>query len=145
MNKILLLFLLALGCGLLYKLGGLHGNWKRRIGVPLLISVSLWLVHPSLWIAPTAILLYASLTTYWTPKSYPDVLWWGYYLSGLGISLAFFSYAMAVHRMIPFYILIALMPILFCGFTVWLNKTRFAGWSEVVRGIIIGIIPFIFI
>lgn len=95
--NIYLLTYFALVSGLLYRLGGIGNPWNTKFrdlgcaltAVTALIAIGHW--HWSLLIS--APLLFAGLTTYWTPKKQEDVLWWNWLLTGMGYGLAMLPYA----------------------------------------------------
>lgn len=103
--------------GVLYRLGGMKGfNTKvRDFGVPLVcLAYMLSFVAVDWWVhAISAVLLFASLTTYWQFIHGED----DFYIHGAGIGLAYLAYSVVV----PWWIICvrAVLLSLFMGGLNW--------------------------
>lgn len=97
MIKVIILVVLSIISGILYRCGGSghYPRWIRPVGVCSSMVLSMWLLGYLNWILiPCFGLLFASLTTYFKEKG-QDAKWWNWILVGLAISFS----------MVPFVIL----------------------------------------
>jgi hypothetical protein len=117
-----MIILFSFLAGVLYRAGGCWQTKIRDLGVPLLCYLpALWFLHLWHWgwCLLSAMLLFASLTTYWKKKG-EDAKWWNWLLTGIGYG-------------------VASLPLLAVGVSWWafLLRTAVLGlsvmaWSEVI-------------
>ena len=91
---------------LLYRFGGKEGyhTTLRDVGVPCVLLLAMRQLGMWHWsLIPSALLLFASLTTYWKKKG-TDAMWWNWLLTGLGYSLSLLPYVICTGIWINFLI-----------------------------------------
>jgi hypothetical protein len=141
--SILLLFLLSILSGFLYRIGGsdLKVPFKtkfRDLGVPLCGLVCLLNLLPNtstMWLSVALvgyfILSFGSMTTYWDKWGTDDVEWYEWALTGLCYGLASFPIAIYTGQWIGF-VIRAIILMVFMPFS---NKLQFKILSDGTDGV----------
>ena len=144
-EKMVTIIALSLIAGFLYRAGG--SDWAntkyRDFGVPIVMLLAMW--HLKLWhwsLIPSAIALFASLTTYFKKKG-ADALWWNWALVGLITAFSMVFYAWASGHWLGFWIRCALNTVLIMAWSEWQDEVNA---EEGGRGfIIIATLPLLLI
>jgi len=144
--KIFAYIVLCISTAVLYRLGGIgkpYDTKYRDLGCALcvlgILSIFQW--HWSALVS--CVLLFGSLTTYWTPKSYPNVLWWNWFLTGLmyGVSLLPYCYYTGHLKGGIFYIICLSFSTMF-----WSEIQDDVNYEEGGRGFLLtALLPLIFL
>ena len=143
-----LFLLLIIASGVLYRMGGAKGyNTKfRDLGVPLIATIYLWIAGVRSWLLlPHFLLLFASLTTYWSfvfaPADHVD--WREWAITGFFYGLSAFVLYWAG---VPAWTILARIIVLSIATSLW---SEWIGWDvleEGGRGILItATLPILFI
>lgn len=142
--KLLIIILLSILSGILYRLGGRFQTKIRDIGVPIVATIALLYFG---FKNPIGLflhfgLLFGALTTYWKKKN-EDAKWWNWLLTGLGYSLAALPIAWITKYWLGFGIRIVILSGLI---TLWSELVNQDWLEEGGRGILIIItLPLLFI
>ena len=141
--KLIILFVLALAGGILYRMGGASGyNTKfRDLGIPtvgiILLTILNYPTHINLCYMVTNVvtfgLMFASQTTYFKKKG-TEAKWWNWALVGLANGLALLPWALYSGLWIEWGIrTIGLVALI----TIWSEIIDNVVWEEFGRGFII--------
>jgi hypothetical protein len=118
--------------GILYRLGGWGKPFRsayRDIGIPLIFLIYMGIKAWHWSLIPSAVLLYASLTTYWKilnpvmGKPTTDAYWFNWLAHGLGIAISILPYIYFTGHWFGFGARLIILPLLI---TFWSQI-----WSEV--------------
>lgn len=143
--KILLIILLSILAGVLYRMGG-SGRWNtkaRDFGVPMcMVAVMAVLGHFHWILIPCFGLLFASLTTYFKKKG-KDAFWWNWALVGLATGLSMLPFAILTGCWLGFGARVLVLTIFV---TIWSEANGNAVIEEFGRGaLIVGTLPLLLI
>ena len=142
----ILFFLLVILSGICYSLGGSgkQGKWydfllntkTRDFGVPLVMIAAMSVLGWWHWtLVPSALLLFAALTTYWKKKG-TNALWWNWYLTGMGYCLAMIPFLFdhwSIH-LEGFLARLLILPLLTMAWSEYVSDPF---WEQFGRGVLI--------
>lgn len=143
----LLLIPIAILSAVLYNLGGRGAPYNtkfRDFGCPLCVLgaiAALGLYHWSALIS--TVLLFGAMTTYWTPKKQPDVLWWNWLLTGFFYGVALLPFCWITGCLFGWLCYTISVAVLTCILSESISNVV---WEERSRGFIVVIcLPLLYV
>lgn len=131
--SIICIIILSIISAICYRLGGIGKPYNTKVrdfGCPFIALLTIilclhinvqWYVHLC-----TFLCMFGAMTTYCTPKSQPDVLWWNWLLTGLLYGVSAFPYPIVTGHWAGFWYRVVFLGVFTC---IW-SESNDKDWLE---------------